>query len=122
MPTVKNKAELEADLQTSEAERMSKLQLEQVKQSAENQRFFAKLAQDRELALLQMGMAERESSEKDADGNPVKKPVDATSAMLMDGLKQLGDMIGGLTAHMSAPVEIVRGADGKAVGTRKVMN
>lgn len=119
---VKNKAELEADLQTSEAERTSKLQLEQVKQGAENQRFFAKLQQDRELALLQMGMAERESSEKDADGKPVKKPVDATAAMMMDGLGKLGEMVAQMNAMMTAPVEIVRGPDGKAVGTRKVLN
>lgn len=119
---LKNQAELEADMETANAERQSKLQLESIKQQSENQRFFAKLAQDRELALLQMGMAERESSEKDEDGKPVKKPVDATSAMLMDGLQRLGEMVGGLSASMSAPTEIVRGPDGRAVGTRKVVN
>jgi len=119
---VKNQAELDADLQTAEAERTSKLQLEQIKQENENVRFFAKLAQDRETALLQMNMAERDSSEKDADGKPVKKPVDATAAMMMDGLERLGQMVNGLSASLTAPTEIVRGPDGRAVGTRKVVN
>ena len=119
---LKNKAELEADMRTAQAELESKAALERIKQDAEDQRFFAKLKQDRELTLLQMGMAERDSAEKDEEGNAVKKPVDATSAMLMDGLQKLGEMVGGLSAAMSAPTEIVRGPDGRAVGTRKAMN
>lgn len=119
---VKNQAELDADLQTAEAERTSKLQIEQVKQQNENARFFAKLRQDRELALIQIGMADKETGETGEDGEPVKKPVDATTAMLMDGLTKLGEMVGGLSASMSAPTEIVRGPDGRAVGTRKVVN
>ena len=120
---LKNKAELEADMRTAQAELESKVALERVKQQAEDQRFFAKLRQDRELTLLQMGMAERDSAEKDEDGNAVKKPVDATSAMLMDGLQKLGEMVGGLSAAMSAPTEIVRDPQtGRAVGTRKAMN
>jgi hypothetical protein len=113
---LKNQAELEADMQTAEAERTSKLQLEQVKQQSENARFFAKLAQDRELELLKLGMTDREGADGEA------KPVDATASMLMDGLTRLGEMVGGLSASMSAPTEIVRGPDGRAVGTRKVVN
>ena len=119
---LKNQAELDADMQTAGVERQSKLELESVKQQNENARFFAKLAQDRELALLQIGMADKETGETGEDGEPVKKPVDATTAMLMDGLTKLGEMVGGLSASMSAPTEIVRGPDGRAVGTRKVVN
>jgi len=118
----REQAQLEADLQTAAAERQIKLEVETVKQQSENARFFAKLQQDRELELLKMGMAERDSSETDENGDPVKKPVDATAAMLMDGLTRLGEMVGGLSASMTAPTEIVRGPDGRAVGTRKVMN
>jgi hypothetical protein len=113
---LKNQAELDADMQTAEAERTSKLQLEQVKQQSENARFFAKLAQDRELELLKLGMTDREGADGEA------KPVDATASMLMDGLTRLGEMVGGLSASMTAPTEIVRGPDGRAVGTRKVVN
>jgi len=72
--------------------------------------------------LPKRGRAERESPEKAAEGKPVKKPVDATAAMMMDGLGKLGEMVAQMNAMMSAPVEIVRGADGKAMGTRKVLN
>lgn len=119
---VRNEAELQADMMTADAERRSKIELEAIKQQNENARFFAKLRQDRELALIQIGMADKETGETGEDGEPVKKPVDATTAMLMDGLTKLGEMVGGLSASLSAPTEIVRGPDGRAVGTRKVVN
>jgi SpoVK/Ycf46/Vps4 family AAA+-type ATPase len=119
---VRNEAELQADMMTADAERRSKIELEAIKQQNENARFFAKLQQERELALLQIGMQDKETGETGEDGEPVKKPVDNTTAMLMDGLNKLGEMVGGLAAHMSAPTEIVRGPDGRAVGTRKVLN
>jgi hypothetical protein len=121
---VKNQAELEADLQTAEAERQSKLQLEALKQEAENARFFAKLAQDRELALLQMQQAEVE--EDDGQGGKkktMKSKADTGNETLMAGLGKLGEMIGGLHAAMSAPTVIDRDpVTGKAIGTRKVVN
>ena len=40
----------------------------------------------------------------------------------MDGLGKLGEMVAQMNAMMTAPVEIVRGPDGKAMGTRKVLN
>jgi len=121
---VKNQAELEADLQTAEAERQTKLQLEALKQEAENARFFAKLAQDRELALLQMQQAEVE--EDDGQGGKkktMKSKADTGNETLMAGLGKLGEMIGGLHAAMSAPTVIDRDpVTGKAIGTRKVVN
>ena len=59
----------------------------------------------------------------DAQGNTGNKSADDATAMLMEGLAKLGEMVSGLGAHMSAPTEIVRDpATGKVVGTRKVMN
>jgi hypothetical protein len=104
-----------ADLQTKEAD----LALEREKLASTERIEFAKLAQQRELELLKIGMAETDTLETDDEGKPVKKPADHTTAMLMDGLNRLGDMVGGLAAHLSAPTEIVRGPDGRAVGTRK---
>jgi hypothetical protein len=132
---VKNKAELEADMMTAEAERQNALILAQQKmehdfrlqqeQIASNERIkAAELKQQRELELLKLNMTDVQAGE---DGEP--KPVDATTAMLMDGLgrlgegvSRLGEMFAGMQAMMNAPTEIVRGPDGKAMGTRKVVN
>lgn len=120
---IKNKAELEADLQTKEADRQNAAVIEQQKQAFEAQKVqldyqykMAALNQTRELELLKLGMTEVPM----ADGET--KPVDSTAAMMMEAIGKLGEMVTGLGAHMSAPTEIVRGPDGRAIGTRKVVN
>ena len=121
---VKNRAELEADMMTADADRRTKIELEQVKQQGENTRFFAKLEQDRELALLQLQATDTEVEDgKGGKKKRVRSREDVNSDKLMEGLTQLGQMVGTLASSMNAPTEIVRDpATGKAVGARKVMN
>jgi hypothetical protein len=40
----------------------------------------------------------------------------------MSGLNTIAQGMERLSAHLTAPTEIVRGEDGKAIGTRKVVN
>lgn len=102
----------------SEADR----QAEMAKQRGELQFKYTELSQERELELLKLGMQERDSGELDAEGNPIKKPVDATAAMLMDGLGKLGEALDKMHQSSNAPVEVVRGPDGKMIGARRVVN
>ena len=112
----REQAQLEADLTTAEADRQAEL----AKQRGELQFKYTELSQERELELLKLGMQERASGELDAEGNPIKKPVDATAAMLMDGLGKLGEALDKMHQSSNAPVEVVRGPDGKMIGARKV--
>lgn len=114
----REQAQLEADLATAEADR----QAEMAKQRGELQFKYTELSQERELELLKLGMQERDSGELDAEGNPIKKPVDATAAMLMDGLGKLGEALDKMHQSSNAPVEVVRGPDGKMIGARRVVN
>jgi hypothetical protein len=134
---VKNKAELQADLQTAEAERQNQLQIEEVKQQHEDRRFFAELAQTRELAIMQMSVTEVESD--DGDGKPGGKPKSRTRRKVVEsmgprqneivaGFGSLAQAVAQLSARMEriersnmAEVEIIRGPDGKATGARKRM-
>lgn len=131
---IKNKAELEADLQTKEADRQNALMLEQQKQAFEREKLQAEyqfkmmeLAQKRELELLKMGMQEGEGE----DGKKsVKSKADMHNekmtesvALLQQALAELQSNMGQLGQMMSAPTEIVRDpATGRAIGTRKVLN
>lgn len=115
---VKNQAELEADLTTAAATREQAILIEQMKIDSTERIKAAELAQQRELELLKLGMTEQ----KDEEGNPTSKPVDATVSMLMEGMDKLGKMVETLGAMQAAPVEVVRGPDGKMVGARRVVN
>lgn len=115
---IKEQAQLEADMQTKAADQ----QFEREKLALEYQFKQAELAQTREIELLKLGKTEMDTGEVDENGKPKRKTVDSTATMLMDGLNKLGEMIGGMQAAMAAPVEIVRGPDGKAMGTRRVLN
>lgn len=122
----KEQLQLNADLQTGEQDRQNALEIERVKQEAEDRRFFAKLAQERYLALLQNSTTEvEEDGEPDAEGKPTKSKVRVVdnSAVVMDGIAKLGDAIAAMGAQLSAPTEVVRDPQtGKVVGTRKVLN
>jgi hypothetical protein len=119
---VKNQAELDADLQTKDADRQNAIAIETLKQSHEDRRFFADLAQKRELELAKLSATEVEDSEPGPDGKPKKtgkkRIVDNSQAMM----EQMAQIMSQLAASQNASVEIIRGADGKAVGARKVMN
>lgn len=116
---VKEQAQMQADLQTE----AQKQEFEREKFNAELQLEMMKLAQQREIELLKLGMQERESTETDENGEPKKRAVDNTTAMLMDGMGKLGEMLAGMQAMMSAPIEIVRDPQtGRASGARRAMN
>jgi hypothetical protein len=87
----------------------------------------AELAQQRELELLKLNAVEvEEPGAPGPDGKPTKgtskKRVMDSTAAIMESMGQLSGMVAQLGAHLSAPTEIVRGPDGRAVGTRKVVN
>lgn len=98
---VKNRAELEADLQTNAAERESQMAIEQVKQQGENVRFFAQLAQTRELELAKMSMVEQDTGETGEDGKP-KKQIKGKPDIQFE---TLAAMIGKLEESLNAPTE-----------------
>lgn len=122
----KEKLQLDADLQTGEQDRQNAIIIEQVKQEAEDRRFFAKLEQERFLALMQHSTQEiEEDGEPDAEGKPTKNKVRVVdnSAIVMDGISKLGEAIAAMGANLNAPTEVVRDPQtGKVVGTRKVLN
>lgn len=121
----KEQLQLNADLQTGEQDRQNAIEIERVKQDGEDRRFFAKLEQDRYLALLQASTQDvEEDGAPDAEGKPTKTKVRVVdnSAMVMDGISKLGDAIASMSAQMAAPTEVVRDQNGKVMGTRKVLN
>jgi hypothetical protein len=119
---VKNRAELEADLQTKAADRENAVSLERLKQSHEDRRFFADLAQKRELELAKLSATEVEDSEPGPDGKPKKtgkkRIVDNSQAIM----EQMAQVMQAIAASQNSSVEIIRGPDGRATGARKVMN
>ena len=120
---IKNQAELDADLQTAEAERQSKIDVENIKQQNENARFFAKLQQDRELALAQMAQTEVEEDDgKGGKKKTVKSKADVNTDRLAELVSQQGQLLASIAQSLNAETQIVRGPDGRAVGTRKVVN
>lgn len=123
---VKEQAQLNADIQTSNLDRQNELILEEKRQQIEREKIasnerikLAELAQQRELEILKLNAieVEEQSSETDAEGKP--KGGTKTKRRVVDGSTA---MIEKLVAMLSAPVEIVRGPDGKAVGTRRRVN
>lgn len=121
----KEQLQLNADLQTGEQDRQNAIVLEQVRQQAEDRRFFANLEQERYLALLQHSTQEvEEDGPADAEGKPTKTKVRVVdnSAMVMDGISRLEEALASMSAQMAAPTEVVRDQNGKVVGTRKVLN
>jgi hypothetical protein len=119
---VKNQAELAADLQTKDADRQNAIAIETLKQSHEDRRFFADLAQKREIELAKLSATEVEDSEPGPDGKPKKtgkkRIVDNSQAIM----EQMAQVMQAIAASQNSSVEIIRGPDGRATGARKVMN
>jgi hypothetical protein len=119
---VKNQAELAADLQTKDADRENAIAIETLKQSHEDRRFFADLAQKREIELAKLSATEVEDSEPGPDGKPKKtgkkRIVDNSQAIM----EQMAQVMQAIAASQNSSVEIIRGPDGRATGARKVMN
>jgi hypothetical protein len=122
---VKEKAQLEADERTRALELNNALILQQ-EQIASAERLkeaelaFKKYDTDTKARLEMMKLSQVETEEDgppDAEGKPTKTKVKVVdnSAMLMDAIQSLGAML-------SAPTEIVRDPQGRAVGTRRVVN
>lgn len=87
-------------------------QIDAMKQESDDRRFFAKLRQDRELKLLELGLQETQET---AEGGQTQTRVsDQSTALLLQGLNNLAEMI-------NAPTELVRDPETKRVtGSRKV--
>jgi hypothetical protein len=134
-------AQLEADMTTKQADQRNAVQIEGMKiQSAERIKLAEldlkkqELAQQMQIELLKLQAASAEAEEAanakpGPDGKPAKaKPkgnrvlVVDNSSSIMSGLNTLAQGMERLSAHLTAPTEIVRGEDGKAIGTRKVVN
>jgi hypothetical protein len=124
---VKNQAELDADLQTSAADREKEITLEAMRQQIEREKIAsneriaeADRAQQRELELAKLSATEVEDSEPGPDGKPKKtgkkRIVDNSQAMM----EQMAQIMSQLAASQNTNVEIVRGPDGRATGTRRV--
>jgi hypothetical protein len=122
---VKEKAQLEADERTRALELNNALILQREKIASEERAKQAELAfkkydTDTKARLEMMKLSQVETEEDgppDAEGKPTKTKVKVVdnSAMLMDAIQSLGAML-------SAPTEIVRDPQGRAVGTRRVVN
>jgi len=133
---VKERAQLEADLQTKEADRQNALMIEQQRQAFERDKFMAELqfkmweaqqkfALERD-KLNTVDVEEEQEGPPGPDGKPKKtkskvRVVD-NSAAVMQGIGKLGEAIAQMSASLTAPTEIVRDQNGRAVGTRKVVN
>lgn len=117
---VKNKAELEADLATKQADRQNALLLEQQRQEFERQKLNAEFAfknaemqNKMDLELLKLGQhaAANQQQSAAADGekaNAAKQP-------------DMGAIMDNLSKALSAPKRIVRDAQGRAIGVESAM-
>jgi hypothetical protein len=122
---VKEKAQLEADERTRALELNNALilqreQIASVERQKQAELAFKKYDTDTKARLEMMKLSQVETEEDgppDAEGKPTKTKVKVidNSAMLMDAIQSLGAML-------SAPTEIVRDPQGRAVGTRRVVN
>lgn len=120
------KERLQAEYNTAEKEMAARYQaqvdaLQAQYTDAENQRKwqfeYTKLAQQRELELMKLGMVEK----TDGEGNAVT--VDSNTDAIMRTMDAFGQTLAQLAASMNAPTEIVRDpATGRAIGSRKVVN
>lgn len=117
-------------LKTDQSVEMARVESQFELGRQKNERDYAlgkeKIAMQRNLEVLAAGGVESEGE----DGQPeALTRTDAGIKAVMEGINVLGQMAAAQGATLdqivrvvSAPNELVRGADGRAVGTRKVMN
>jgi hypothetical protein len=112
----KESAQMEADLQVKQADIQANAVLEEQKAGLEREKMYqarelkmAELAQQRELALLQMGMRDNE------DGKPASREDDRNGAFL-SALEQVAGLIGQLQQSSNLPKRVVRDENGDVVG------